>query len=98
MSLPEDPLVKYGRPLAGVLIAVVLSVVIAALVGGAMPFEYRGRAWTYAGLVLWVLVGGFVIFRLTAEAERSALTPARILKWMLSIWLWPLFLLASRRS
>ena len=96
MAYPEDPLVKYGRPLAGVLIAVVISVLVAAMIGGAMPFEYRVRAWIYTGLVLWVLVGAFVLFRLTAESERAALTPARILKWTVSLWIWPVFLL--RRS
>ena len=93
MALPEDPLVKYGRPLAGVLIAVVISVLVAALIGGAMPFEYQVRAWIYTLLVLWILVGAFVLFRLTAERERGALTPARIFKWTISLWVWPVFLL-----
>jgi hypothetical protein len=37
-----------------------------------------------------------MIFRLTAEAERD-FSPARVVKWALSIWLWPFLLLASRR-
>jgi len=74
----------------------VISVLVAAMIGGAMPFEYRVRAWIYTAIVLWVLVGAFVVFRLAAEGERAALTPARILKWTISLWIWPVFLL--RRS
>ncbi|HYS14274.1 MAG TPA: hypothetical protein VEZ88_12610 [Steroidobacteraceae bacterium] len=89
-----DPLARYGKPLAAVLIAVALSVVIAALIGGSLPFEYTGRAVAYLVLVLYVIVGAFVVFRLVAEGEQS-LTPARLLKWTVSLWLWPL--LALRR-
>ena len=96
MSYDNDPLIRYGRSLAGVLIAVVISVLIAAVVGGSMPLDYGGRAWVYTGLVVYVLVGGFVVFRLTAEAERSGLSPARLLKWVASLWVWPLFLLLRR--
>src|SRR6267378_2621196 len=48
-------------------IAVALSVVIAALIGGSLPFEYTGRAVAYLVLVLYVIVGAFVVFRLVAE-------------------------------
>jgi putative Ca2+/H+ antiporter (TMEM165/GDT1 family) len=95
MSPNEDPLVRFMRPLLGVLVATFVNVIVAALIGGAMPFEYAGRAWTYTGLVLYVIVGAVVVFRLTAEAERE-FSPARVFKWALSIWLWPALLAASR--
>jgi hypothetical protein len=84
----QDPLARYGKPLAAVLIAVAISLVIAALIGGSMPLEYTGRALTYLALVVYVIVGAFVVFRLAAEGEQS-LAPARLLKWTLSVWLWP---------
>ena len=96
MSYDDDPLVKYGRSLAGVLIAVVISVLIAAVIGGSLPLDYSGRAWVYTGLVVYVAAGGFVLFKLTAGAEQGGLTPARVLKWTASLWIWPLFLLWRR--
>jgi general stress protein CsbA len=96
MSYDNDPLVKYGRSLAGVLIAVVLSVLIAAVIGGSLPLDYSGRAWVYTALVVYVAAGGFVLFRLTAGGEQGGLTAGRVLKWTASLWIWPLFLLRRR--
>jgi hypothetical protein len=92
----QDPLARYGRPLAAVLIAVAISLFVAALIGGSLPFEYTGRALTYLGLVLYVIAGAFVVFRLVAEGEQQALTPARLLKWTTSLWLWPLLIRRGR--
>jgi general stress protein CsbA len=96
MPYDNDPLIKYGRSLAGVLIAVVISMLIAALIGGSLPLDYSGRAWVYTGLVVYVLAGGFVVFKLTAGAEQGGLSVGRILKWTASLWAWPLFLLRRR--
>jgi putative Ca2+/H+ antiporter (TMEM165/GDT1 family) len=91
----QDPLARYGRPLVAVLIAVLISLFIAALIGGSLPLEYTGRALAYLVLVLYVIVGAFVVFRLVAQGEQQALSPGRLLKWTASLWLWPL--LAMRR-
>jgi membrane protease YdiL (CAAX protease family) len=91
-----DPLARYGKPLAAVLIAVLISVPIAAFIGGALPFEYTGRALAYLGLVLYVIVGAFIVFRLVRDAEQS-LAPARVLKWTVSLWLWPLLAVMALR-
>jgi putative Ca2+/H+ antiporter (TMEM165/GDT1 family) len=95
MRHDDDPLIRLMRPLLGVLAATFINVLIAAMIGGALPFEYSGRAWSYTGLVLYVIVGAVVVFRLTAEGERE-FSPARVGKWVLSIWLWPALLLVSR--
>jgi membrane protease YdiL (CAAX protease family) len=94
MSLgrPDDPLARYGRPLVAVLLAVVVSLFVAALIGGSLPFEYQGRALAFLAMVLYVLVGAFVVFRLVAEGEQQPLTPARLLKWTVSLWVWPVLL------
>lgn len=92
LGSPNDPLARYARPLIAVLIAVGLSLPLAAFIGGSLPFEYTGRALAYAGLVLYVLVGAFVVFRLVADGEQQPLTPARLAKWTVSLWLWPLLL------
>jgi len=92
-----DPLARYGKPLAAALIAVAISVPIAAFIGGSLPFEYTGRALSYIALLLYVIVGAFVVFRLVAEGEQS-LAPARVLMWTVSLWFWPLLAaLALRR-
>jgi hypothetical protein len=46
--------------------------------------------------VCWILAGAFVVFRLTAEGERQPLTAARFVRWVVSLWIWPVFL-ARRR-
>lgn len=94
----QDPLQKYARPLVGTLIAVVISTLIAALIGGALPLDYSGRAWAYTILVCYVVAGGVVVFRLTAESESQPLRPARLVKWTLSLWIWPVFLLGRRQN
>ena len=96
MSYDNDPLVKYGRSLAGVLIAVVISILIAALIGGNVGLDYSGRAWVYTALVCYVIAGAFVVFKLTAGSEKGALSVGRVLKWTASLWVWPLFLLLRR--
>ncbi len=92
----NDPLLRYRHALIATLLAVAASVLVAALIGGALPFEYEGRAWTYAALVCWILAGGFVVFRLTAEGERQPLNVARFVRWVVSLWIWPVFLLRRR--
>jgi hypothetical protein len=95
--MPNDPLKQYGPPLAGVLIAVVLSVLVAAMVAGQVEGTYQTRALVYTGFVLWVLLGAGVIFVLAHRGEATRLSAARVLLWAASIWLWPIFLLLSRR-
>jgi hypothetical protein len=99
MQPDDDPLIRLLRSLAAVLLATALNVIVAAMIGGAMPFEYSGRAWTYAGLLLYVLAGAVLLFRASGQAEAEAAAPlsaARVGRWMLSIWLWPLLLVAQR--
>ncbi len=94
---PRDPLERYAKPLAAVLIAVTLSLFIAAMIGGAMPFDdYNQRALVYIGCLLYAIVGAFVVFRLVAESEQS-LAPGRILKWTVSLWAWPILLVIARK-
>jgi hypothetical protein len=98
MPYDKDPLTRVLRSLASVLIAVLLSVLIAALIGGALPFEYEGRAWAYTALVVYVIAGAVVVFIAAGAGERGEFSAARVLKWTASLWLWPLLLLARRKS
>ena len=94
----DDPLTRYGPPLASVLLAVVLSILIAAIMAGQIEGEYQTRALVYGGFVLWVLLGAVVVFVLAHRGEAGRVSISRILLWAASIWLWPLFLLLRRRS
>ena len=51
--LGDDPLLRVARPLAAALIGVVISILVAALVAGALPLDYDGRAWVYTGSVVY---------------------------------------------
>ena len=93
----DDPLARYGPPLAGVIFAVVLSILVAAMVAGQIEGAYQTRALVYAGFVLWVLLGAAVVFVLAHRGEAGRLSLARVLLWAASIWLWPLFLALRRR-
>jgi membrane protease YdiL (CAAX protease family) len=92
----NDPLTKYRHALVAALLSVFVSLWIAALIVGSLPLAYAGRAWTYTGLLLWVIVGGVVVFRLTAEGEKQPLSAARLARWVVSLWIWPVFLLRRR--
>jgi len=91
----QDPLIRYGAPLAAVLLAVVLSIMVAALTAGQFDGDYSTRAAIYTGLVLWVLVGAAVMFVLAHRSEGGRLSPGRVLLWTATIWLWPVFALLA---
>ena len=100
MSGPEDndPLLRYGAPLAAVVFAVILSLLLSATVAGRVDADYATRALVYTVLVLWMLVGAVVMFLLAHRSESGRLSLGRVLLWTATIWLWPVFaLLAWRR-
>jgi hypothetical protein len=97
----DDPLLKFISPLAGVVLAVLLSVMVSATVAGQIGDDYATRAWIYTISVLWVVVGAVVVFMLTHRGESKTLSIGRVLLWTASIWLWPVFALRAlqrRRS
>jgi len=98
--MDDDPLLKFISPLAGVVLAVVLSVMVSATVAGQIGDDYATRAWIYTIAVLWVLVGAVVMFMLAHRGETKILSVGRVLLWTASIWLWPVFALRAwqRRS
>jgi hypothetical protein len=91
----EDPLLKFISPLAGVVLAVVLSVMVSATIAGQIGDDYATRAWIYTAAVLWVLVGAVVVFMLAHRGENKTLSVGRVLLWTASIWLWPVFALRA---
>lgn len=99
--LDNDPLYKLRHALAGLALALLLSVPAAALlgrwIGDAAGGAYGTRAGIYAALLLYVVVGAGVLFAKVARHETRPLSAARVLLWFGSLWLWPALLLGVRR-
>lgn len=100
--LNNDPLWKLRHALAGLGLALLLSVPAAALagrwLGDAFGDSYALRAGIYGALLLYVVVGAVVLFVKIARHETRPLSAARVGLWFASLWLWPaLLLLRSRR-
>ncbi|MBL8342501.1 MAG: hypothetical protein JNL30_13610 [Rubrivivax sp.] len=99
--MQNDPLWNLRYALAGVGLALLLSVPIAALVGSALGDALGGtygwRAGVYSALLLYVVVGAFVLFAKVARHETRPLSAQRVGLWLASLWLWPGLLLLARK-
>ncbi len=97
MVQDNDPLWRLRHALAGLGVALLLSVFIAAVLGrvlgDAFTGTYGARVAVYGVLMLHVVVGAVVLFIKVAQHETRPLTAGRALKWLASLWLWPLLLL-----
>ncbi|MBC7938267.1 MAG: hypothetical protein H7Z19_00655 [Chitinophagaceae bacterium] len=95
----NDPLWKLRHALAGLALALLVSVFIAAIAGRAVGDlfgdSYNVRVTVYGLLLLYVVAGTAVLFVKVARHETRPLTPGRVGLWIASLWAWPM-LLASR--
>lgn len=96
----EDPLWRLRHALAGVALALLLSVLGAALaarwLGDLFADRYALRVAIYGALLLYVVAGAGVLFAKVARHETRALSARRVALWLASLWLWPALLLARR--
>lgn len=97
----NDPLWRMRHALAGVALALLASVFLAALagsaIGDAIGGGYGTRLVVYLALLAYVVAGAVMLFVKVARHDTQALTPARVGRWLASLWLWPLLLLSSPR-
>jgi len=97
----NDPLWRLRHALAGVGIALLVSVPIAALLGSAIGDvtggTYGARVAVYAVLLLYVVAGAAVLFVKVAQHETRPLTLRRAGLWLASLWVWPALLAMQRR-
>jgi hypothetical protein len=97
----NDPLWKLRHALAGLGIALLASVFIAAMagrvVGDLFGDSYNVRVTTYGLLLVYVVAGTAVLFAKVARHETRPLSAGRVVLWIVSLWTWPL-LLATRRK
>jgi len=102
MSHSNDPLWRLRHALAGVSLALLVSVPVAALagrwVGDLIGDSYAARAGVYGALLLYVVVGAGVLFAKVAMHETRPLSAGRVGLWLASLWLWPALLLLARRG
>lgn len=101
MAYDNDPLWKLRHALAGVALALLLSVLAAALAGSLLGDLLGGgyglRAGLYAALLLYVVVGAGVLFAKVARHETRPLSTGRVGLWFVSLWVWPILFVLSRR-
>ncbi len=107
----NDPLWRMRHALAGVALSLLASVLLAALAGSAIgdaihdaadPAStgsdgYGTRLAVYLVLLAYVVAGAVTLFVKVAQHDTQPLTLPRLLRWLASLWLWPLLLLASTR-
>ncbi|MCC7151649.1 MAG: hypothetical protein IT501_06570 [Rubrivivax sp.] len=102
MSWNDDPLWRLRHALAGLALALLASVPMAALagrwLGDAFGDSYHTRVAIYAALLAYVVAGAVTLFIRVAQHETRPLSAARVLRWLLSLWLWPLLLAGRRRA
>jgi hypothetical protein len=97
----RDPLWRLRPALAGVTLALLPSVFVAAFAGGAIGDatggDYGRRVTFYVLLLAYVVAGAVVLFVRVARHETRPLSPGRVLVWFASLWLWPALLLSAGR-
>lgn len=98
--MENDPLWKLRHALAGMALALLASVLIAAFtgrwLGDLFGDSYALRAGIYTGLLLYAVAGAVVLFVKVARHETRPLTAGRVGLWVASLWLWPLLLASGR--
>jgi hypothetical protein len=99
---PDDVLWRLRHALAGVGVALLLSVPTAALLGrllgDAMGGGYGTRVAVYAALLAYVVVGAAVLLTKVAAHETRPLSLRRAGTWFVSLWLWPALLAGTARK
>ena len=98
----SDPLWRHRHAIAGVALALVISVVIAAFAGrwagDWLGGDYGTRVAVYAGLLLYLVVGAVVLFMRVARHETRPLSLPRLGLWLASLWAWPLLVFSQARK
>ena len=98
----NDPVWTLRHALAGLGLSLLLSIPVAALVGSALGDALGGtygwRVGVYALLLAHVVAGAVVLFVKVARHETRPITLPRLLKWLASLWLWPVLLVAARAN
>lgn len=90
MSLKRKENRIFGPALVGALLAVAVSVPLAAILGSQFGDTYEKRAAAYLGLLGWVVFGAVSVFLATWKNQPKALSVHLICLWFISTWVWPI--------
>jgi membrane protease YdiL (CAAX protease family) len=93
----RDPIESAVPALASALLAVIISMPIAAMLGNLLGISYETRSLIYVALIAWCCTGAIVLFIATLRAKRQPVSLRRVLVWTASIWVWPLLLWRKQR-
>lgn len=100
--MQDDPLWRLRHALAGLALALLAALLLAALIGrwlgDAFGGDYDLRLGIYLVLLAYVVTGAVVLFIRAARYETQPLRVGRVLRWLASLWLWPVLLLAASRG
>lgn len=96
MSLKNDESSFFGNALIGACCAIATSVPVSAYIAAFLGDTYLVRVIVYGLTLLWVICGAIAIFFKTYKVERKKLSIKFMLLWFISVWLWPLLLLAGK--
>ena len=95
--LDNDPLYKLRHALLGLVLALGLSVPLAAWLGSVLTDvfvdSYGARVAVYSVLLVYVIAGAVMLFIKVAQHETRPLNAGRLFMWLASLWCWPLLLL-----
>jgi MFS family permease len=98
--IDNDPLWRLRHALIGMALALMASVLIAALAGSFIADlfadSYGLRVAVYSGLLVYVIVGAVLLFKRVAQHETRPVSAQRLALWLASLWLWPVLLLGRR--
>ena len=102
MNRENDPLYRLRHALFGMGLALLGSVLLAAvagrLLGDLFGDSYERRLSIYLGLLAYVITGAVVLFVRVAQHETRPASVGRVAMWLASLWLWPALLLVGRRK
>lgn len=100
MAYDRDPLWQLRHALAGLGLALLLSVPLAALAGRLLGTlvddSYEARVAVYGALLVYLVAGAVVLFMRVARHETRPVGAGRVLLWLASLWAWPLLLFSRR--
>ena len=82
--------------LLGACISIIVCIPLASFAARSLASTYDDRVLIYCTFLFWCILGALLLFKKTYRSPNQSVTLKKLALWCLSVWLWPLLLLASR--